>query len=173
MIAQPQVEQALINSLDIPILYNTTVISVDDGPLYATVQCKDQTIRSRYIVASDGAHSFVRKHLGISFKGEKPNMRWAVLDAFLKTDFPVCCEIISFEKDGQSRVAWIPRERGLARFYVLLDGEITEEKAKESIQEHMAPYSVEFESTEWFSQFDGKNNPHDHLKTSSEANNLL
>jgi hypothetical protein len=72
----------------------------------------------------------------------------------LKTDFPVCSEIISFELDGQSRVAWIPRERGMARFYVLLEGEITQQRAEESIKRHLAPHNVEFAATEWFSSFD-------------------
>lgn len=49
----------------------------------------------------------------------------------------------------------------MARFYVLLDGgEITQERAEESIRLHMAPFSVDFVRTEWFSQFDGIQNNH-------------
>lgn len=48
------------------------------------------------------------------------------------------------------------RERGMARFYVLLDGEVTQSRAEESIRDHMAPHTVEFDRTEWFSTFDGK-----------------
>jgi phenol 2-monooxygenase len=154
MIGQPEVERALINAIDCPVLYNIEVKSVEDGPDTVTTNCADLIIKSKYIVAADGAHSSIRKKLGIKFQGEKPNMRWAVLDSFLKTDFPVCNEIISFEKGGQARVAWIPRERGMSRFYVLLDGEVTQAKAEESIRAHMAPYCVEFERTEWFSTFD-------------------
>jgi hypothetical protein len=44
----------------------------------------------------------------------------------------------------------------MSRFYVLLDGEVTQAKAEESIRAHMAPYCVEFERTEWFSTFDGR-----------------
>jgi 2-polyprenyl-6-methoxyphenol hydroxylase-like FAD-dependent oxidoreductase len=109
MIGQPEVERALINAIDCPVLYNIEVKSVEDGPDTVTTNCADLIIKSKYIVAADGAHSSIRKKLGIKFRGEKPNMRWAVLDSFLKTDFPVCNEIISFEKGGQARVAWIPR----------------------------------------------------------------
>ncbi|KAI1046077.1 hypothetical protein LB505_013379 [Fusarium chuoi] len=73
-------------------------------------------------------------------------MTWAVLDTFLDTDFPVCPEIITFELDGESRVAWIPRERGMSRFYVLLKGEITQQLAEESIKEHLAPYRLRNDS---------------------------
>ncbi|PBP24207.1 monooxygenase, partial [Diplocarpon rosae] len=155
MIAQPQVEQALLNKLDLSVNYGTTVKRIEDGRDRATVTCDHLIVKAKYVVGADGAHSFTRNELGINFVGIKANMRWAVLDTFLQTDFPVCQEIISFEKDGQSRVAWIPRERGLARFYVLLDGgEITQERTEQSIKEHLAPYSVEFAKTEWFSQFD-------------------
>lgn len=47
------------------------------------------------------------------------------------------------------------RERGMARFYILLEGEITQERSEESVRRHMAPYSVEFVKTEWFSTYNG------------------
>lgn len=83
-------------------------------------------------------------------------MLWAVLDTFIDTDFPRCSEIITFQLNGQSRVSWIPRERGLCRFYVLLEGEVSQERAEQSIKDHMAPHKVEFTKTEWYSTFDGK-----------------
>ena len=44
----------------------------------------------------------------------------------------------------------------MARFYVLLDGDITQERTEESIRIHLAPYHVEFKETEWFSTYHGK-----------------
>lgn len=79
----------------------------------------------------------------------------AVPDAFLDTDFPVCSEIITFQLHGQSRVSWIPRERGMSRFYVLVDGDISQEKAEASIHAHLASYRVDFVRTVWFSTFEG------------------
>jgi len=109
MIAQPEVEQALTNHFDTPVYYQTEVKTLDEMTLGVLTTCHNLAIRSKYVVGADGSHSAVRKLAGIGFSGTKPNMRWAVLDTFLKTDFPVCYEIISFEKDGQSRVSWIPR----------------------------------------------------------------
>lgn len=157
MIGQPVVEKVLSERLSTPIGYGETVSAIAedaDGVVVST--SKGRTIRSRYAVGADGARSTVRNALGISFTGTKPEMVWAVLDTFLDTTFPVCSEIITFQLNGQSRVSWIPRERGMARFYVLLDGEITQAKAEASIREHMAPHRVDFVKTEWFSTFDGK-----------------
>jgi len=44
----------------------------------------------------------------------------------------------------------------MARFYILLDGEITQERSEESIRKHMSPHHVEFIKTEWFSTYNGK-----------------
>ncbi|RAH64398.1 monooxygenase [Aspergillus aculeatinus CBS 121060] len=157
MIGQSRVEEALLHQLDIPVAYHTRATSIaefDAGVVVTTDQ--GRTIVSKYAIAADGARSFVRRALNIPFTGTKPEMVWAVLDTFIETDFPVCPEIITFQKDGQSRVSWIPRERGMSRFYILLDGEITQEKAEASIREHMAPHKIEFKRTEWFSTFEIK-----------------
>ncbi|KAH7211523.1 FAD binding domain-containing protein [Fusarium oxysporum] len=154
MIGQPVVEQVMRNRLGNAVSYNEHVISIAEEDDSVTVMTSSgRKVRSKYAVGADGARSFVRNALGISFTGTKPEMTWAVLDTFLDTDFPVCPEIITFELDGESRVAWIPRERGMSRFYVLLKGEITQQLAEQSIREHLAPYRVEFTKTEWFSTF--------------------
>ncbi|KAH7226886.1 FAD binding domain-containing protein [Fusarium oxysporum] len=154
MIGQPVVEQVMRNRLGDAVSYNEHVISIAEEDDSVTVMTSSgRKVRSKYAVGADGARSFVRNTLGISFTGTKPEMTWAVLDTFLDTDFPVCPEIITFELDGESRVAWIPRERGMSRFYVLLKGEITQQLAEQSIREHLAPYRVEFTKTEWFSTF--------------------
>ncbi|KAE8390916.1 monooxygenase [Aspergillus alliaceus] len=157
MIGQSRVEEALLHQLDIPVDYNSRVNGIQEtsaGVVVTTDQ--GRTVVAKYAIAADGARSFVRTSLGIPFTGTKPEMVWAVLDTWIETDFPVCPEIITFQKDGQSRVAWIPRERGMNRFYILLDGEINQENAEASIREHMAPHKVEFTKTEWFSTFEIK-----------------
>ena len=110
MIGQSQVEEALLHQLDIPVDYNSQVNGIKETTSGVEVTTdKGRTIAAKYAIAADGARSFVRTTLGIPFTGTKPEMVWAVLDTFLETDFPVCPEIITFQKDGQSRVAWIPR----------------------------------------------------------------
>ncbi|KAI1472619.1 FAD binding domain-containing protein [Daldinia caldariorum] len=157
MIGQSVVEQILKDELDSPVYYQEKVVSISenkDGVILNTD--RGRRVRSKYAIAADGARSTVRQALNISFTGTKPEMVWAVLDTFIDTDFPLCSEIITFQLRGQSRVSWIPRERGMARFYVLLDGEITQTRAQDSIREHMAPHRIDFVKTEWFSTFDVK-----------------
>jgi 2-polyprenyl-6-methoxyphenol hydroxylase-like FAD-dependent oxidoreductase len=159
MIGQPVIEAIMSRELDSLVLYNEHVTSISESQdgVHVVTQT-GRSVHAAYSFAADGARSTVRSALGIPFEGTKPEMVWAVLDTFIDTDFPVCPEIITFELRGQSRVAWIPRERGLSRFYVLLDddgGEDILEIAQEAIKEHLAPYRVGFRSTEWSSTFEG------------------
>ncbi|KAI0169582.1 FAD binding domain-containing protein [Hypoxylon sp. FL1284] len=157
MIGQPQVEQAMLHQIDTPVRFGERVTSiVEDADGVTVTTDAGRTIRAKYALGADGAKSTVRSKAGIASEGTKPEMIWTVLDTFLDTDFPMCPEIITFQLRGQSRVSWIPRERGMSRFYVLLDGEITQEKAEASIREHLAPYRVDFARTEWFSTFEIK-----------------
>ncbi|KJZ69007.1 hypothetical protein HIM_11609 [Hirsutella minnesotensis 3608] len=157
MLGQPVIEKVLSDELKSAVHYGEQVISARElDNEVEIVTASGRRVRSRFAVGADGAKSIVRKEMGVSFTGTKPGMLWAVLDTFIDTDFPCCPEIITFELNGQSRVSWIPRERGLCRFYVLLDGEVTQERAQESIKRHMAPHRVEFTKTEWYSTFDVK-----------------
>lgn len=160
MIGQPVVERVMtdrLKKLGTSVHYseNVSEIAESDEGVSASTNL-GRKIHAKYAVAADGARSTIRGELGISFSGTKPEMLWAVLDTFIETDFPVSPEIVTFELNGQARVSWIPRERGMARFYVLLEGEVTQERAENSIREHLAPHKVEFKETEWFSTFDGK-----------------
>lgn len=161
MIGQPVVERIMTERLkeagtSVHYSENVTAIQESDGSVSVSTDL-GRRIQAKYAVAADGARSTIRSALGISFTGTKPEMLWAVLDTFIETDFPVSPEIVTFELNGQARVSWIPRERGMARFYVLLDGgEVTQERAEKSIRDHMAPHKVEFKKTEWFSTFDVK-----------------
>ncbi|KPM39365.1 hypothetical protein AK830_g7196 [Neonectria ditissima] len=157
MIGQPVVEQVLSTEFGNSICYNESVSLISEMENAVEVLTdRGNIFRGKYCVAADGSRSMIRTSLNFGFAGTKPEMVWAVMDAFLDTDFPRCDEIVTFELDGQSRVSWIPRERNMARFYILLDGEITEEKCKTSIKQHMAPYRVDFVKVEWFSTFEVK-----------------
>lgn len=158
MLGQPAIEATLLARLGAHSVHyseRATAAAEDDAGVTIHTSA-GRAVRARYAVAADGARSTLRAALGIPFAGTEPEMRWAVLDAFVDTDLPARSEIVTFELHGQSRVAWIPRERGMARFYVLLDGgEVTQQRAEASIGEHLAPHRVEFVRTEWFSAFDG------------------
>lgn len=172
MIGQPVVEKAIASRLEGLVRFGEQVVSVtEDDNGVETVTDSGFKIRSKYAVGADGARSMVRKQIGATFTGTKPEMLWAVLDTFIDTDFPLCPEIITFQLNGQSRVSWIPRERGMCRFYVLLEGEVTQERAQESIKQHLAPHKIEFTKTEWYSTFDGKRFAQKCFKTYTNGTN--
>ncbi|ATY64540.1 aromatic compound monooxygenase yhj G [Cordyceps militaris] len=157
MLGQPVVEKMLADKLGGDVHYGEQVASIsEDESGVSIVTSTGRQVRSKYALGADGARSMVRKAIGATFSGTKPEMLWAVLDTYIDTDFPRCPEIITFQLDGQSRVSWIPRERGLCRFYVLLEGEVSCELAQQSIKDHMAPHKVEFTETVWYSTFDVK-----------------
>ncbi|EJD47422.1 putative monooxygenase [Auricularia subglabra TFB-10046 SS5] len=162
MIGQSDVEAALHTLLDTPCHHSHEALGIEEvaegGEVFVLTRFADKVVRSRYAVGADGAKSLVRNALGIPFEGEKPNMVWHVLDTFIDTDFPVCPEIITFQVGGQARIAWIPRERGMARFYTLLeDNSIAEQpRIEEEIRKFLAPHRVDFLRTEWFSIFEVK-----------------
>ncbi|KAG8163836.1 hypothetical protein KVR01_005754 [Diaporthe batatas] len=161
MIGQPVIESILtqrLKEVGTSVHYSENVSGIEESDDSVSVSTDlGRKIYAKYAVAADGARSTIRSALGISFTGTKPEMLWAVLDTFIETDFPVSPEIVTFELNGEARVSWIPRERGMARFYVLLKGgEVTQERAEASIREHLAPHKVEFKKTEWFSTFDVK-----------------
>ncbi|KNG46257.1 FAD/NAD(P)-binding domain-containing protein [Stemphylium lycopersici] len=158
MIGQPFIERHFVSHLDVPVNYSEPALSFSHSiaPLGVTVETPKRTIKAKYCLAADGARSFIRNELGLGWEGTKPNMVWAVLDCWIDTTFPICREIVTLQSDGESRMAWIPRERGMQRFYVLLDGEVTLEKTEASVRRHMAPHPVDFTHIEWFSQFEIK-----------------
>ncbi|PYI25887.1 hypothetical protein BP00DRAFT_451690 [Aspergillus indologenus CBS 114.80] len=80
----------------------------------------DSVVRTKYLIGCDGAHSWVRKQLGLSLEGKSAgNGDWGVLDCIPTTDFPDIrkrCII----KSQAGNVMIIPREDNLVRFYVQL-----------------------------------------------------
>lgn len=44
-------------------------------------------VEAKYLLGCDGAHSWVRKQLGLKLEGASRDVCWGVLDAFPVTDF--------------------------------------------------------------------------------------
>ena len=81
-----------------------------------------QTMRCRYVVGCDGAHSTVRKKINRKLDGDSHNKAWGVMDILAVTNFPDIRlkSIIRSTDDGNLLI--IPREGGyMVRFYIELD----------------------------------------------------
>lgn len=107
---------------------------IDEGgdgefPVVAEIEVEEapgksvkRTVRSKYLVGADGAHSNVRRCMGLSLEGESLDHIWGVVDLVIDTDFPDIRRRSAIHSPAGS-VMVIPRERiatgdYLTRLYV-------------------------------------------------------
>lgn len=121
-----------------------------------TTLASGETIRSKFVIGSDGSRSFIRERFEVSFALTRPQITWAVIDGVIESDFLKVPEIIVFQADT-SDVAWIPREGSIDRFYVRMDTkDFTFEEAVAKINRAMRPHTLRFREIAWSSQFSVK-----------------
>ena len=124
-----------------------------------------ETVRARYLVGCDGAHSTVRKAIGRELRGEQANHAWGVMDVLAVTDFPDIRfkSLIQSQSDGSLLV--IPREGGyLVRLYVELTAleagervasrKITVDDLIAKARRILSPYALEVKEIPWWSVYD-------------------
>lgn len=96
-----------------------------DYPVLATISSqigKARTVMAKYLVGADGAHSFVRRSLGIKMVGSSVDDLYGVVDMVTDTDFPDIRKLCNVsDQDGTMLI--IPREQmdsgeWLTRYYV-------------------------------------------------------
>ncbi len=146
----------------------------DDGEHPVTVTMRhtagprlgqERTVKARYVVGCDGAHSTVRQAIGCHPVGDKANHAWGVMDVLAVTDFPdVRTKCVIQSHDGGS-ILLIPREGGfLARWYVDLgvvpehdDGAIRRtplEQVIERANQIIHPYTLDVRDVPWHSVYE-------------------
>ncbi|KAJ0417339.1 FAD binding domain-containing protein [Aspergillus carlsbadensis] len=85
-----------------------------------------RVIRTKHLVGADGAHSVVRKSVGLSLEGQSLGHIWGVVDLTVDTDFPDIRRRCAIHSRAGS-VMVIPRERVstgeyITRLYVNMPG---------------------------------------------------
>lgn len=85
----------------------------------ATVGTEKEIVHAKYVVGTDGAHSWVRKALGITMDGEQTDYIWGVVDMIPETDFPDIRNRTAIHSVNGSCMV-IPREGDKVRLYVQL-----------------------------------------------------
>ncbi|KDQ61457.1 hypothetical protein JAAARDRAFT_150177 [Jaapia argillacea MUCL 33604] len=78
-----------------------------------------EIVHAKYVVGADGAHSWVRRTLGINMDGEQTDYIWGVLDIVPDTDFPDIRNRCSIHSTNGSCMI-IPREGDVVRLYIQL-----------------------------------------------------
>ena len=147
--------------------------AISNNPYPVTVQLektvankisKPQTIRCRYVVGCDGAHSIVRREIGRKLEGDSYNKAWGVMDILAVTNFPDIRlkSIIRSAADGNLLI--IPREGGyMVRFYIELDALGYKEKLKNkrievddlirAASRILHPYTLDIKEVGWWSVY--------------------
>ncbi|KAK4540024.1 hypothetical protein LTR36_009840 [Oleoguttula mirabilis] len=121
------------------------------------------SLRTRYLVGCDGAHSRVRKAMpGVAMQGAASNAPWGVLDGVVESNFPDLWSKVVIHSETAGTILCIPRERNMTRLYIELDPRLQGDMASESLtqdlvikraQQIIAPYTLTWKSIEWFSVY--------------------
>lgn len=87
-----------------------------------------RTVRTKHLVGADGAHSVVRRCMGLKLEGESSDHIWGVVDLVVDSDFPDIRRRCAIHSPAGS-VMVIPRERiatgdYLTRLYVQVPGDV-------------------------------------------------
>lgn len=124
-----------------------------------------ETVRARYVVGCDGAHSTVRKSIGRVLRGDSVNQAWGVMDVLAVTDFPDIRLKTLVQSAADGSLLIIPREGGyLARIYIELEelGEnvrvasrnISVDRVIEAAQRVLHPYTFDVKEVPWWSVYE-------------------
>ncbi|KAJ5351333.1 hypothetical protein N7452_000307 [Penicillium brevicompactum] len=125
---------------------------------------KVETIRAKYLIGCDGAHSWTRRQLDISTEGSSTDHIWGVIDVIAISNFPDIRRV-SVVTGTTGTILVIPRERGITRFYVPVQiceagtsdrfdrSFITPKLIKSRVQEIIAPFTFDFEICDWWTVY--------------------
>jgi phenol 2-monooxygenase len=124
-----------------------------------------ETVRARYLVGCDGAHSTVRKSIGRVLRGDSANQVWGVMDVLAVTDFPDIRLKTLIQSAADGSLLIIPREGGyLVRMYVELgqldenermaSRNITVDRVIEAAHRVLRPYSLDVKEVAWWSVYE-------------------
>ncbi|KXN90667.1 Phenol 2-monooxygenase [Leucoagaricus sp. SymC.cos] len=124
-----------------------------------------EIVHAKFVIGADGAHSWVRKTLGIVMEGEQTDYIWGVVDLIPETNFPDIRNKSAIHSENGSCMI-IPREGDGVRLYIQLserDGAVDlatgrvdksrvgPRKILEVARKTLAPFTIETpESFEWW-----------------------
>ncbi|KAF8899315.1 FAD binding domain-containing protein [Infundibulicybe gibba] len=142
---------------------HTMTLNKDATSLSISPHNTIQTVRAKYVIGADGAHSWVRRQINVAMEGDRTEYIWGVVDAHVKTNFPdfrFKCVI----QAASGAIIAIPREEEKVRFYVQLSVEeilptMHKRLNMAELPPHIArmkilePYHIEFVHVFWSTIF--------------------
>ncbi|RHZ63954.1 hypothetical protein CDV55_105486 [Aspergillus turcosus] len=123
-----------------------------------------QTVKAKFMVGCDGAHSWVRRQLGFKLEGDSTDYIWGVLDIIPITDFPDIRMRCAIHSANAGSVMVIPRENKLVRLYIQLQStvtgggkadrsKITPDMILKSAQSILHPYKLDYSYCDWWTAY--------------------
>ena len=148
-------------------LFRSSLVPDDTDDLIRKNKRKEgmtESIRAKYVIAADGAHSWTRRQLGFIMHGEQTDFIWGVLDIIPMTDFPDIRMRCAIHSADSGSVMVIPRENKLVRLYIQLtevnsDGQpvdrskITPVTILKAAQKIMSPYKLTYTYCDWWTAY--------------------
>ncbi|WP_235750582.1 FAD-dependent monooxygenase [Nigerium massiliense] len=124
----------------------------------------ERTVRAKYVLGADGAHSRVRDSIGARHFGDVANHAWGVMDVLAVSDFPDYRTKCAISSQAGS-ILHIPREGGyLCRMYIDLgvvsadDNKAVRKTPIETIirkaNEILHPYTLDVRNVAWWSVYE-------------------
>ncbi|RAQ53028.1 FAD binding domain protein [Aspergillus flavus] len=123
-----------------------------------------ETIHAKYVLGCDGARSWIRQRLGVSFIGDLTDSTWGVMDIVPKTSFPDIRKVAVIHS-SKGTVMSVPREDKLVRFYIQIDAvnpnaasglarrDLKVEDLLDAARAIMFPYTMEAAECAWWSAY--------------------
>lgn len=125
-----------------------------------------ESIKAKFLVGCDGAHSWVRRQLGFQLEGDSTDYIWGVLDIVPITNFPDIRQRCAIHSANAGSVMVIPRENKLVRLYIQLQATehtqaggkadrswITPEIILQSAQRILHPYKLDYSYCDWWTAY--------------------
>ncbi|GAA5972399.1 hypothetical protein JCM11641_001825 [Rhodosporidiobolus odoratus] len=164
--ANPDAYQGEANGTKSGLFRSTLLSAAEEEALYKKQDKpnKIETIKAKYLVGCDGAHSWTRRQLGINMIGEQTNFVWGVLDIIPLTNFPDIRSRCAVHSANAGSVMVIPQEKDMVRLYIQLPiivkpGErlpkekVTSKSILETAQRILHPYTIEADKIDWFTGY--------------------
>ncbi|KAG0165907.1 hypothetical protein DFQ28_008157 [Apophysomyces sp. BC1034] len=145
-----------------PVTVSEFEMDDDPYPIRATlhnVSSDEKTVvRAKYLLGCDGAHSDIRRQLGIQSEGQTTCMNSGVLDALIKTNFPDK-KSVSFIQGSFGSACLFPRENNLTRVMVHMPqtdvdrNQIQLEDIQTEARRALLPFRVDIMAVLWWTVY--------------------
>ncbi|EIW58484.1 uncharacterized protein TRAVEDRAFT_47634 [Trametes versicolor FP-101664 SS1] len=105
-------------------------------------ESEGETVHAKFVLGADGAHSWVRRAMGITMEGDTSDHIWGVVDILPDTDYPDHRNV-SLVQSHRGSALLIPRERDLFRLYIQLeDTDVVDPETARLDKTRMSPQKI-------------------------------